>query len=447
MDELRPLEDLVDVAAAPRREQFDAAREALPHARLGALPRLLRSARRGASAHVRCGAVRDVTKSAASGGEGLGESYDLEVTCDGEDKAAPPTVVRAAKVVFAIGAAKPIVPKPSWTTRSRLPAPRELVEAATAERARDTVLVVGGGLSAAQAALLAVRRGAGRVVLCSRRPIRTQQYDLPLEWMNPRSVAAAKLDRARACSSSTGPRTTSAPRGSGARAGRATVPAEYVQQLAGGARRKAPARHGRGRDRVARAARRRVCEALRVTFAGGASALTARVILGTGSELDCAGLEMMRGVVEDASALPTVGGLPVLSDALQWGDERFAVVARSRASRSVPTRATSCSRGARRRLRGRARRFRPPRASGQRALQPLRRARRATAKTTERRERRRRERVKALKRARYTLPHRRVRRRDGAYGIPSRAAAFRAHQQHGALLRGARIATRRWLGR
>ena len=67
-------------------------------------------------------------------------------------------------------------------------------------------------------------------------------------------------------------------------------------------------------------------EALRVTFAGGAEALTAaRVILGTGSELDCVGLEMMRGVVE-RFALPTVGGLPVLSDALQWGDERFAVV-------------------------------------------------------------------------------------------------------------------------
>ena len=274
------------------------------------------------------GAVRDVTKSAASGGEGLGESYDLEVTCDGEDKAAPPTVVRAAKVVFAIGAAKPIVPKPFLDDAFRgclLHASSWSALRAAAWRARDTVLVVGGGLSAAQAALLAVRRGAGRVVLCSRRPIRTQQYDLPLDWMNPRSVARG-ASRARLFEfhgTSYDERAAWLRR---ARGGGATVPAEYVRQLA------AAARDGRLQlvtdvvETVSRAPRGDGGEALRVTFAGGAEALTAaRVILGTGSELDCAGLEMMRGVVE-RFALPTVGGLPVLSDALQWGDERFAVV-------------------------------------------------------------------------------------------------------------------------
>ena len=39
---------------------------------------------------------------------------------------------------------------------------------------RESVLVVGGGLSAAQAALRALKRGAGRVVLCSRRPLEAQ---------------------------------------------------------------------------------------------------------------------------------------------------------------------------------------------------------------------------------------------------------------------------------
>jgi len=44
----------------------------------------------------------------------------------------------------------------------------------------DTVLVIGGGLSAAQAALLAVKRGARQTLLCSRRPLVSRHYDIPL---------------------------------------------------------------------------------------------------------------------------------------------------------------------------------------------------------------------------------------------------------------------------
>jgi hypothetical protein len=51
----------------------------------------------------------------------------------------------------------------------------------------ETVVVIGGGLSAAQAALLACKKGASRVLHVSRRPIHSRQYDLPFEWMDPRS--------------------------------------------------------------------------------------------------------------------------------------------------------------------------------------------------------------------------------------------------------------------
>ena len=53
-------------------------------------------------------------------------------------------------------------------------------------RKADTVLVIGGGLSAAQAALLAVGRGARQTLLCSRRPLVSRHYDIPLvnNWID-----------------------------------------------------------------------------------------------------------------------------------------------------------------------------------------------------------------------------------------------------------------------
>lgn len=47
---------------------------------------------------------------------------------------------------------------------------------------------VGGGLSAAQAALCAVDKGAAAVTLCSRRPLETRHFDLPLAWFDPRHI-------------------------------------------------------------------------------------------------------------------------------------------------------------------------------------------------------------------------------------------------------------------
>lgn len=50
----------------------------------------------------------------------------------------------------------------------------------------DGVLVVGGGLSAVQAALRLVRQGAKAVTLCSRRPLQTRQFDVSLDWVDRR---------------------------------------------------------------------------------------------------------------------------------------------------------------------------------------------------------------------------------------------------------------------
>lgn len=58
---------------------------------------------------------------------------------------------------------------------------------------RQTVLIVGGGLSAVQAALLAVKLGHD-VTLCSRSKLRTRFFDLPLEWMDWRKNKRMHFD-------------------------------------------------------------------------------------------------------------------------------------------------------------------------------------------------------------------------------------------------------------
>ena len=56
-----------------------------------------------------------------------------------------------------------------------------------------SVLVVGGGLSAAQAALAAYRAGAA-VVLRSRRPLRTKRFDLDNKWLEFRMMNKLRYD-------------------------------------------------------------------------------------------------------------------------------------------------------------------------------------------------------------------------------------------------------------
>ena len=101
--------------------------------------------------------------------------------------------VRTRAVVFALGAATtPCVP-PQFALSNSIVHSNDWRALRDLDfGSKDTVLVVGGGLSAAQAALRAAKRGAGRVVLCSRRKLCTRTYDLELDWMNRRSTAVWK---------------------------------------------------------------------------------------------------------------------------------------------------------------------------------------------------------------------------------------------------------------
>ena len=150
--------------------------------------------------------------------------------------------VRARHVVFALGAAgAPNLPPPlaGAVPSARVIHTYDWARLLSAPMAGEAVVVVGGGLSAAQAALLAVRRGARRVVHASRRPVLSRPYDLPFDWMEARSRWGRVADRDKDKGGAAKFRmfefhaTPKAERAAWAKEARggATVPAEYLKEL------------------------------------------------------------------------------------------------------------------------------------------------------------------------------------------------------------------------
>jgi hypothetical protein len=100
--------------------------------------------------------------------------------------------VGALRVILAMGmVGKPVVPKGlvscptvSWKTPDAFSfAPKN-----ESDHVPQHVLVVGGGLTAAQAALRVVE-GGNICVLCSRRPLHEKHFDVPVEWFDRRKTA------------------------------------------------------------------------------------------------------------------------------------------------------------------------------------------------------------------------------------------------------------------
>ena len=122
------------------------------------------------------------------------------VTCDSE------AVVVADAVVIATGPQgkwkvpepfSPFVGTPSVVHTSELfqtgTTLREAITLRTAHLAQARVLVVGGGLTAVQAALAAVRAGL-QVSLRSREALRTREYDVQSEWLDRRHTNRLRFE-------------------------------------------------------------------------------------------------------------------------------------------------------------------------------------------------------------------------------------------------------------
>ncbi|CAJ1339093.1 unnamed protein product [Effrenium voratum] len=175
------------------------------------------------------------------------------------------------------------------------------------ELSNKEVLVIGGGLTAVQAAQLAMRRGC-RVTLCSRRPLTTRHFDVKSTWFDRRVANRHHFeffeqpleDRLKHIKVS---------RGGG------SVPPMYMTDL-----RKAEAR---GKVELR-------CEEVQFQAVLPDAARPVQVLIGTevrhfdlvlnacGHCPDCRNLPLISELLTDFP-VDVVGGFPVVSQDLQWG--------------------------------------------------------------------------------------------------------------------------------
>jgi lysine/ornithine N-monooxygenase len=243
--------------------------------------------------------------------------------------------VCAKHVIFAVGAANsPVIPKSlGHVYNSVNPAASPSVVHTFSWRllqalpfAGETVVVVGGGLSAAQAALLAVRRGAQKVLLVARNPMKSRLYDLSVDWLDPKvGWRSDKCEKTRMFEFYDMPKSKRRAWVHSARGG-ATVPPSYLEML------KAASKTGRLKTCVDEIANAEMspCEtrpgAIDLSFLHGTAPLTVdRVVLATGSKLSVSKLPLLSEAIKRFN-LPVVDDLPDVDESLTWGDEGFSVV-------------------------------------------------------------------------------------------------------------------------
>jgi len=171
-------------------------------------------------------------------------------------------------------------------------------------RPDERVLVLGGGLTAVQTAQLAHRRGC-RVVLLSRRPLTTRHFDVDVKWFDRRRTQRYLFDFV-SLPTEERLRMIKETRGGG------SVPKMYMEDMT--------ARVAHGRLEV-------VCgeakvlghdgSTVQVQIAGDLRSFD-KVVSACGHRPDCTSLAPVAGLQRQWPA--TVhGGLPVLSQDLQWG--------------------------------------------------------------------------------------------------------------------------------
>lgn len=275
------------------------------------------------------GRARDVVK--------LGSSYSV-VNAEGAE------LTKGHHIIFALGATHtPTIPKQLALLYKKYEGctgccpTSEILHSYAWEKLEassfddQTIVVIGGGLSAVQSVLLATRRGAKRAVLISRRALRSRLYDLGIEWFNTRAGwrksterSKCKVDKFRMYEFYDTPKEQRKQWVRGARAG-ATVPPYYLKELEVAVATGAVEHYVDEITTVEFGGEESKC--LRLSFAQGTAPLIRadRIILATGSTLDINEVPLLKGVAEKFD-LPLVDGLPDINSELMWGKENFSVV-------------------------------------------------------------------------------------------------------------------------
>eukprot|EP00536_Pseudo-nitzschia_multiseries_P000246 jgi/Psemu1/178014/e_gw1.3.301.1 len=117
-----------------------------------------------------------------------GKVADIDHGEDTEDSGKQ--IITAKAVILAMGAVgTPIVPKVFQSLPPSKLCHWQNLKQNTSETKNDSILVVGGGLTAVQTAQYALRKypKAKQVVLCSRRPITEKNFDVSENWFDFRS--------------------------------------------------------------------------------------------------------------------------------------------------------------------------------------------------------------------------------------------------------------------
>lgn len=249
--------------------------------------------------------------------------YSIMVKADGAQ-----ICIKANSVVLALGTGSAKIPPIIAASRDALPAEIQANIVHTGnqimlnelEFEKKDILVVGGGLSAVQAALLSLRNGSSLTTLCSRRPLVTQQYDVPLTYMNRSAAVRGTYHEFRFKLLELSP--TERAKYLKKTFSRGSVPEEYMEDL------QMYVRQGRLQICVDEVATLRASpdgRRLEAGFEGDKDDMMVdAVILGTGFELDCKNIPLLADAAKTLN-LPIRNGLPILDEDLRWGNEEILV--------------------------------------------------------------------------------------------------------------------------
>ena len=243
--------------------------------------------------------------------------------------------VLAGKIIVAIGAPGPHfvpelirhnVPRSLYTHTNNACELQAMTKAATSTQ---SILVVGGGLSAVQAALAFENQGA-KVVLASRRPLSWRHFDLPVSWFDRRTQ-----NRVRhgffATSIADRPALIREAKGGG------TVPPWYRNPLANSSVQQVVA-HLTAVTVGPPTPSPRPCIVVTLTAPDGSVRRCKfdHLVLGTGSAPDCLALPLV-AAIQRKWPIEIKAGLPVVEQSLRWGKVPIYVTGGLAALRVGPT--------------------------------------------------------------------------------------------------------------
>lgn len=245
-----------------------------------------------------------------------GHDGDFQVTLmDGH-------VIQAGSVVLALGVpGPPILPPVLAGLPESLTFHTDFQQGSRlAELYKQRVLVIGGGLTAVQTAQLALKKGC-KVVICSRRQLTTRHFDVQPSWFDWRKARRHHFDF---FSQSVEERLklVKAARGGG------SVPPFYMEKV---------------REAVAEGRLEVLCgeveiktvlqDTVEVEIDGNAFVFD-RIVNACGHKPDCNSLPLVQEMLKH-SPVEVVGGLPTLSQDLQWGSHKQLFVIGALASLEV----------------------------------------------------------------------------------------------------------------